>query len=140
MRLSVRLAVCLACVTLTARAADAAPILASEAVVGGHAAPAAWDSPFRDRDAHLQWFDDDDWLTLYALEPGKAYLVDWTDRPAFLRPVSESAIAWKRHAPRKPEKDQPAGVPEPATLLLFGLGVTAFARSQRRRAPAVTAS
>jgi hypothetical protein len=135
MRSLTRSAVCLACVIMATGGAEAGPIQISDPVLRSYVdASVQWSSAFRDQNARVQWFrEDDDWLARYALTHGKAQLVEWNDRAAFLGAVGAAAIAWTWSLPQKPEKDQPAGVPEPATLVLFGLGAVALARAATRR-------
>jgi hypothetical protein len=135
MRLITGFAVCLVCVMTPTRSAEAGPIHTPDATTRGYFERHAGWLPLSDRDAHALPFRDQlDWLSRHAVKTGKPYgrfadLIDWAE---FLGQAGPTPISPAWHPPVKPEKDEPAGVPEPATLLLFGIGAVAFARAGRR--------
>ena len=136
MRLVTGFAVCLVCVIATTRSAAAGPIHTPDAVTQDYFdRHSSWLS-LADRNARIQPFRDHlDWLSVYRFETGRPHgrfapLVDWDDRLHYFGVGDWSILpTWRPLV--EPEQDQPAGVPEPATLLLFGVGAIAFVRGRR---------
>ena len=138
MRFLTPLAVCVASLLITTHSAEAGPIHDVAAVIHHDVDRVASWVPAKSRDLyHPDFLDRLEWVSFYEFTPGKsrgvAHLIEWNDDAAFLGLLAKAEFASKRQRPSKPEKEQPAGVPEPSTLLLMGAGAVALFRRRPLR-------